>query len=188
RVARVAAAASTRLTTRMALTDAQIERYSRQIILPEIGGTGQERLAEATVVLAGAGTLAQVTGRALAGCGIGHLRLATDAGALVASLRALNSRIDLQPVDAVPAGAAAASIAAALAAGLDPAALETLAASMRAARVPLVAAAVTATGGWLHVDDGTGPCALCASVSRPATPDRGDEAFAVLSATVLGSL
>ncbi len=37
----------------MALTDEQIERYSRQIIVPRVGGTGQERLLSARLVIAG---------------------------------------------------------------------------------------------------------------------------------------
>jgi len=40
------------------LTDAQIERYGRQIILPEVGGRGQERLLAARVAVAGAGPAA----------------------------------------------------------------------------------------------------------------------------------
>jgi hypothetical protein len=35
------------------LTDAQVERYSRQIVLPEIGARGQERLLAARVAVAG---------------------------------------------------------------------------------------------------------------------------------------
>jgi hypothetical protein len=37
----------------MTLTDAQIDRYSRQIIVPHIGGRGQERLLAARMLLAG---------------------------------------------------------------------------------------------------------------------------------------
>ena len=37
----------------MVLSDPQIERYSRQIVLPQVGGRGQERLLAARVALAG---------------------------------------------------------------------------------------------------------------------------------------
>ena len=39
----------------MNLTDAQIERYSRHIILPEVGGKGQARLLAGRVLIVGAG-------------------------------------------------------------------------------------------------------------------------------------
>lgn len=41
-------------TERM-LTDEQIDRYSRQIILPRVGGKGQKRLLQAKVLVVGAG-------------------------------------------------------------------------------------------------------------------------------------
>jgi len=40
------------------LSDAQIERWSRQILVPEIGGRGQARLCAATVEVVGAPALA----------------------------------------------------------------------------------------------------------------------------------
>jgi len=55
------------------LTDAQIERYSRQIILPEVGSRGQERLLAASVAVAGNGTAARTAALYLAAAGIGHL-------------------------------------------------------------------------------------------------------------------
>ena len=39
------------------LADEQIERYSRQIILPQVGGKGQEKLLRARVLLNGTGPL-----------------------------------------------------------------------------------------------------------------------------------
>ena len=39
----------------MNLTEAQIERYSRHIILSEVGGKGQEKLLGGKVLLVGAG-------------------------------------------------------------------------------------------------------------------------------------
>ena len=39
----------------MALTDEQIERYSRHIILKEIGVKGQKKLLEEKVLIIGAG-------------------------------------------------------------------------------------------------------------------------------------
>ena len=38
-------------------TDEQIERYSRHIILPEVGGIGQKKMLDARVLLIGAGGL-----------------------------------------------------------------------------------------------------------------------------------
>lgn len=57
------------------LTDAQIERYSRQIILPQVGGRGQQRLLQATVSLIGRGPLAENAALYLAAAGVGRLEL-----------------------------------------------------------------------------------------------------------------
>ena len=54
-------------------TDEQIERYSRHIILPEIGGTGQQKMLEARILLLGAGGLGSPAAYYLAAAGIGNL-------------------------------------------------------------------------------------------------------------------
>ncbi|GIW41208.1 MAG: molybdopterin biosynthesis protein [Candidatus Binatia bacterium] len=59
----------------MTLTEAQVERYSRQILLPEIGGTGQLRLLEARVLLVGAGAVGSACATYLAAAGVGRLGL-----------------------------------------------------------------------------------------------------------------
>jgi len=41
----------------MKLSEEQIQRYSWQILLPGIGGQGQRKLAEAKVLIMGAGGL-----------------------------------------------------------------------------------------------------------------------------------
>ncbi len=51
----------------------QIRRYSRQIILPEVGGAGQSRLLASKVLLIGAGGLGSPAGLYLAGAGVGVL-------------------------------------------------------------------------------------------------------------------
>jgi len=51
------------------------ERYSRQMILPQIGEEGQQRLAGATVAIAGLGALGSVSADLLCRAGVGNLKL-----------------------------------------------------------------------------------------------------------------
>ena len=57
----------------MGLNEEQIERYSRHIILPEVGGKGQEKLLAGKVLLVGAGGLGSPAGLYLAAAGIGTI-------------------------------------------------------------------------------------------------------------------
>ncbi len=59
----------------MELTEKQIERYSRQIVLKEIGGFGQGKLLNSTVTLIGLGALGSPSAYYLTAAGIGHLKI-----------------------------------------------------------------------------------------------------------------
>jgi molybdopterin-synthase adenylyltransferase len=57
------------------LNDRQIQQYSRQILLSEIGSHGQEKLLSSTVGVIGAGGLGCPTVQMLASTGVGHIKL-----------------------------------------------------------------------------------------------------------------
>lgn len=57
-------------------TEDQILRYSRHIILPEVGGKGQKKLLQAKVFLIGAGGIGSPAGYYLAAAGIGKIGIA----------------------------------------------------------------------------------------------------------------
>ena len=62
----------------MTLSDTELDRYARQIVLPQVGGVGQKKLKAASVAVIGAGGIGSAVIPALVGAGIGHLTIIDD--------------------------------------------------------------------------------------------------------------
>jgi molybdopterin-synthase adenylyltransferase len=60
------------------LSDDELERYSRHIVLPQVGGAGQNKLKAAKVAVIGAGGIGSAVIPALAGAGVGQLTIIDD--------------------------------------------------------------------------------------------------------------
>jgi adenylyltransferase/sulfurtransferase len=105
----------------VSLSDEELERYARHIVLREVGGVGQRKLKLANVAVIGAGGIGSAVIPALAGAGIGRLTIIdsdvvelanlhrqplfgeSDAGQKKAELAAtfvnrLNSLVEARPV------------------------------------------------------------------------------------------
>ena len=62
----------------MDLSDEELDRYARHIVLPQLGGAGQLKLKAAKIAIVGAGGIGAGAIPALAGAGVGHLTLIDD--------------------------------------------------------------------------------------------------------------
>jgi molybdopterin/thiamine biosynthesis adenylyltransferase len=72
------------------LTEQQIARYSRQIVLQPVGGKGQQKLLSASAAIAGRGDMAATAALYLAAAGIGKVTLAGTNGIDPGDLNSLN--------------------------------------------------------------------------------------------------
>lgn len=184
----------------MTLSDDELTRYARHIVLKEVGGDGQQRFGAAHVVVVGAGGIGSPAIQYLAAAGIGRLTIIDDdavdlsnlqrqtiyttadigrhkAEAAAAATRRLNPHIvaDARIVridgDTVTALIAGAD---AILDGCDNFATRLLVAdAAHAARIPLVSAAIGQFDGQLAVFRGweaDKPCYRCFVGDDPERP------------------
>ena len=60
------------------LSDNELKRYARQLILPQVDLEGQARLKQSRVLIVGAGGLGTPSAQYLAGAGVGTIRIVDD--------------------------------------------------------------------------------------------------------------
>ena len=199
------------------LTDAEIERYARQLVLPEWGAAAQLALAEASVLVIGAGALGSPVAMYLAGAGVGRLGIADDdvvelsnlhrqllhftpdvgvpkAESAVAKLRFLNPDVIVEPyqmrVDAANAAAVIEGQDLVVDCSDAFATRYAVNAACCAAGVALVEAGVLGMSGLvMSIKPGRTACYRCAFPAEPADAPRcADAGVLGPAAGVLGSL
>ncbi|TJY61875.1 HesA/MoeB/ThiF family protein [Sinimarinibacterium sp. CAU 1509] len=161
-------------------------RYSRQVILREVGVNGQALLLDSSVLVIGVGGLGSAAAQYLAGAGVGHLLLAdrdrlelsnlqrqtlyryTDVGrsktdAAAAQLRELNADVEIDALDADAWPAAIAEVDVVLDCTDNFPTRFAINQACVNARKPLVSAAAIRWEGQLAVFDlrRGGPCYRC---------------------------
>ncbi|OYY67815.1 HesA/MoeB/ThiF family protein [Sphingomonas sp. 28-63-12] len=187
------------------LTDTQLDRYARHIVLKEIGGRGQAQLLAAHVVLIGAGGIGSPAIQYLAAAGIGRLTIidndrvdlsnlqrqtvfgtddigAPKAAAAARAVARLNPDVTVNPVvDRIEAANAAALLADAdvVLDGCDNFATRlAVADAALTAHIPLVSAAIGQFEGQLAVFRGWEADKPCYRCFVGNDPDRADASCA----------
>jgi adenylyltransferase/sulfurtransferase len=183
------------------LSDNQLLRYSRHILLPDVGVDGQVRIADASVLIVGAGGLGCPVALYLGAAGVGRLLLAdgdavdltnlqrqighvtaaigeNKAVSLARSVRAINPEIEVRPLGEALAGNALREAVAAVDLVVD--ASDNFATRHAVNRVcvqlgkPLVSGAAIGFSGQLAVFDArcaNSPCYHCLFPDQTAEPE-----------------
>jgi len=192
----------------MELSDAEVERYARHLVLREVGGPGQQRLKAAHVLIVGAGGLGAPASLYLAAAGVGQITLVdpdeadlsnlqrqviyrpSDLGApkveaAAAQLAALNPHVKINPVrlalDSANAGALIAGADLVLDGTDDFATRFAVNAACVAHGKPLVSGAIGRWTGQVGVFKGQ-PCYRC------LVPDIPPDAETCAAVGVIGAL
>jgi len=195
------------------LTDVQVERYSRQLILKGVGEAGQRRLAAASVLVVGAGGLGSPVVAYLASAGVGRITVADGDRVEASNLnrQPLHGDADVGRSKAESGAEAARRLnpevaVTSLAARLDAAAIpgaiaghtvvcdatDDLATKFAlndacvAAGIPLVHAAILEYGGQLTTVVPGGPCYRCLFGAPPNPADVPSCAEAGILGSVAG--
>ena len=190
------------------MTDDQLLRYSRHILLDEIGIEGQQRLLDATALVIGAGGLGSPAALYLASAGVGRLVLVDDDEVDLTNLQrqilhnsarigrskaesgretllALNPTIEVVAVRERAGDARLAELAAQATVVLDCtdnfATRHAVNRACVAARVPLVSGAVIRFDGQISVFDPRRPDSPCYSCLFPQ-----DQAFEDVACSTMG--
>jgi len=173
------------------LSETQIERYSRQIILPEIGGSGQARLLAASCAVWGVGDLARTAALYVAAAGVGALQLVPE---LLAETQGLNPDCQLSELPvarlSVDAVAAIRGTDVILAAGAGEPTCRLLNAACLAQGTPLLWGEATNRMGWCMVLAHPGlasACYECRPHVRVSTED-ADAALPGVPGAFIGAL
>ncbi len=185
------------------LTEQQIERYSRQIILPQVGGRGQQRLLSAAIAVVGTGDLGTLAATYLTAAGVGRLDI-IDAGAGEPGALAVAASLDtLNPDCAITARPVCCTVAVAVEVArtadvvIDASATPEISRFLNTACLALLKPMVwgAANGSIGHVSTFAGrgasaPCYSCAQALFPPAAPVSDAAavLAGVAAAFVGSL
>ncbi|WP_029415745.1 HesA/MoeB/ThiF family protein [Brevundimonas bacteroides] len=178
----------------MGFSPEDVERYARHLVLSEIGGPGQQKLASATVAIVGAGGVGSPAALYLAAAGVGTLRIIDPDTVSLSNLQrqvlfetadigqpkvevaerrllALNPGVRIEAVPAALTSETAARVIAGTDVVLDGtddfAVRHAVNTACIAARIPLVSGALGRWSGQLGVFTGR-PCYRCLVPDLPA--------------------